>query len=92
MSDKRKKVYFILIALILVSIGVEILFAHPHYHMIWNEIAGFDILIGFAGAWLLIAVAKLAMARLLQRSETYYDEIKQSSSEKDSDGGGEDVR
>lgn len=92
MPDKKKTAYFVLAALILVSLVIEILFAHPHYHMIWNEIPGFDILIGFAGAWLLIAVAKLAMARLLQRSETYYDEIKQSSSEEDSDGGGEDVR
>ena len=52
---------------------VEVLFAHPHYHMIWNSVPGFDLLIGFAGAWVLILLAKVVMAKILQRDENYYE-------------------
>ena len=41
--------------------------------MIWNTMPGFDLIIGFAGAWGLIVLAKIVMAKLLQRGEDYYD-------------------
>ena len=69
----KKKAYFFLIAFILVMLVIEVLFAHPHYHMPWNEIPGADILIGFAGAWLLIFIAKIVLARLIQRPTDYYE-------------------
>lgn len=70
----KKKIYLILLIAIIVSLIVEILFAHPHYHMIWNIIPGADIIIGFLGAWILIFIAKIVIANLLQRRESYYDE------------------
>lgn len=42
--------------------------------MIWNEVPGADIVIGFAGAWLLILLAKKIMGGLFQRREDYYEE------------------
>lgn len=53
---------------------IEVLWAHPHYHMIWNTVPGFDLLIGFAGAWFLIILAKKIMAHMLQREEDYYEQ------------------
>ena len=70
----KKKIYLILLIAIIVSLIVEILFAHPHYHMIWNIIPGADIIIGFLGAWILIFIAKIVIANILQRRERYYDE------------------
>lgn len=70
----KKKIYLILLIAIIVSLIVEILFAHPHYHMIWNIIPGADIIIGFLGAWILIFIAKIVIANILQRKENYYDE------------------
>lgn len=69
----KKKAYLFLIAFLLVMLVIEVLFAHPHYHMPWNEIPGADILIGFAGAWLLIFLAKIVLARLIQRPTDYYE-------------------
>lgn len=69
----KKKVYIILAVVILASLIVEMLFAHPHYHMIWNTIPGADVVLGFGGAWLLILLAKKIMTSLFQRSENYYD-------------------
>lgn len=70
----KKKIYLILLIAIIVSLIVEILFAHPHYHMIWNIIPGADIIIGILGAWILIFIAKIVIANILQRRESYYDE------------------
>ena len=73
MFKNKKRVYLLLGAVMAVMVVVEVLFAHPHYHMIWNRVPGFDLLIGFAGAWALILLAKVAMAKLLQRDENYYE-------------------
>ena len=73
MFKNKKRVYLLLGAVMAVMAVVEVLFAHPHYHMIWNRVPGFDLLIGFAGAWALILLAKIAMAKLLQRDEDYYE-------------------
>jgi hypothetical protein len=39
----------------------------------WNTAPWTYILLGFAGGWLLIFLAKGVMARLQQRREDYYD-------------------
>lgn len=73
MFKNKKRVYLLLGAVMAVMVVVEVLFAHPHYHMIWNRVPGFDLLIGFAGAWALILLAKVVMAKILQRDENYYE-------------------
>ena len=74
MFKNKKRVYLLLGAVIMViMVIIEVLFAHPHYHMIWNSVPGFDLLIGFAGAWVLILLAKVVMAKILQRDENYYE-------------------
>ena len=73
MRDKRK-IYVLLGTVIFLALAAEILFALPHHHMIWNEVPGADIVIGFAGAWLLILLAKKIMGGLFQRREDYYEE------------------
>ena len=73
MFKNKKRVYLLLGAGMAVMVVVEVLFAHPHYHMIWNRVPGFDLLIGFAGAWALILLAKVVMAKILQRDENYYE-------------------
>ena len=72
MFKNKKRVYLLLAVIMVIMVIIEVLFAHPHYHMIWNRVPGFDLLIGFAGAWALILLAKVAMAKLLQRDEDYY--------------------
>ena len=74
MSKNKKRVYLLLVAVMAVMVIIEVFFAHPHYHMIWNMVPGFDLILGFAGAWGLILLAKVAMAKLLQRDENYYDD------------------
>ena len=73
MFKNKKRVYLLLAVIMVIMVIIEVLFAHPHYHMIWNSVPGFDLLIGFAGAWVLILLAKVAMAKLLQRDEDYYE-------------------
>ena len=73
MFKNKKRVYLLLGAVMAVMVVVEVLFAHPHNHMIWNSVPGFDLLIGFAGAWVLILLAKVVMAKILQRDENYYE-------------------
>ena len=38
----------------------------------WPLPFGYDIFFGFVSGWILIILAKLIMASLLQRSENYY--------------------
>ena len=73
MFKNKKRVYLLLAVIMVIMVIIEVLFAHPHYQMIWNRVPGFDLLIGFAGAWALILLAKVAMAKLLQRDEDYYE-------------------
>ena len=73
MFKNKKRVYLLLAVIMVIMVIIEVLFAHPHYHMIWNRVPGFDLLIGFAGAWALILLAKIAMATLLQSDEDYYE-------------------
>lgn len=64
--------------IIILALVTEILFASPHHHMLWNVIPGADIFIGFAGAWLLILMAKIIIAKLFQRKEDYYESEEES--------------
>ena len=73
MFKNKKRVYLLLAVIMVIMVIIEVLFAHPHYHMIWNSVPGFDLLIGFAGAWVLIRLAKVVMAKILQRDENYYE-------------------
>ena len=73
MFKNKKRVYLLLAVIMVIMVIIEVLFAHPHYHMIWNRVPGFDLLIGFAGAWALILLAKVVMAKILQREENYYE-------------------
>ena len=73
MFKNKKRLLLLLAAVMVIMVIVEVNFAHPHYHMIWNTMPGFDLIIGFAGAWGLIVLAKIVRAKLLQRGEDYYD-------------------
>lgn len=65
--SKTKKIVYILIALILIlSFVLQLLFEGLSG-------AGFYIIFGFAGAWVLILFSKRILAPLLQKSEDYYD-------------------
>jgi len=70
----KKRIYLILIFIMAVMVVVEILFAHPHFDMIWNKTTGADIIIGFVGAWFLILISKKLITFLFQRKEDYYDD------------------
>ncbi|MBR5229681.1 MAG: hypothetical protein IKW01_02400 [Firmicutes bacterium] len=88
----KKKVYIVLAAVMALMGVIEVLWAHPHYHMVWNTVPGADIIIGFAGAWALIILTKKIMAGLLQREEGYYetDTLTNSSVDHNRGGGGYD--
>lgn len=68
----KKKVYGVLGTVIVLMLLLEVLFAHPHHHRLWNIVPGADIVIGFGGAWLLILLGKVIMNKLLRRPEDYY--------------------
>jgi hypothetical protein len=42
---------------------------NPHPHFWWDEIPAFSALLGFAGAWLLVILAKSVASPLLQRPD-----------------------
>lgn len=71
-KNSKKKVYLILGVTAASMLILEICFAHPHHHRLWNVVPGADILLGFGGAWLLIFLGKIVMNKLLRRSEDYY--------------------
>lgn len=75
MFDKltKKTIYTIIAAAVAVSLVIEILFAHPHGHAIWDTVPGADIVIAFVGCWALILFSKKILAPLVQRDEDYYD-------------------
>ena len=75
MFDKltKKTIYIIIGVAVALSLVVEILFAHPHGHAIWDAVPGADIVIAFVGCWALILFSKKILAPLVQREEDYYD-------------------
>lgn len=72
-KETKKKIYIAVAIVVIISVIIEVLFAHPHGHEIWHTVPGFDILIAFAGGWILIIFAKKILAPLIQRDENYYD-------------------
>ena len=60
MFDKltKKTIYIIIAVAVAASLVVEILFAHPHGHAIWDTVPGADIIIAFVGCWALILFSK----------------------------------
>ena len=75
MFDKltKKTIYIIIGVAVALSLVVEILFAHPHGHAIWDTVPGADIVIAFVGCWALILFSKKILAPRVQREEDYYD-------------------
>ena len=73
MKENKKKWYLWICIVCAVAILVEIIFAHPHGSEVWHTVPGFDVIIGFIGAWILILFAKKVMGPVLQRKEDYYE-------------------
>lgn len=84
----KKKAYWVLGTVIVLMLLLEILFAHPHHHRLWNIVPGADIVIGFGGAWLLILLGKVVMNKLLRRPEDYYAEQSKPEDGGKKEGGG----
>ena len=72
-KSTRVKIYIIIVAVCVMSVIAEVLFAHPHGGEIWHTVPGADIVIAFAGGWILILFAKKILALIVQREENYYD-------------------
>lgn len=74
MNLNKKQVYWIIGAVVALSVVLEFFTAHPHYHEWYHETIGFNVLFGFFGGWLLIIVSKMIMMPMLQRKEEYYED------------------
>ena len=72
--QNKKRIYLSIFIILAVTLTIEKFFAHPHFSNIWNTLPGADIIIGFAGAWLLIFVSKIVISSLLQRDNGYYED------------------
>ena len=68
----KKKLYIIIAIVMVLSVGAELAGVHLHQH--WPLPFGYDIFFGFAGCWALIIMAKIIMASVLQRDESYYED------------------
>lgn len=68
----KKKIYILAAVILLVSCVAEIAGVHLHSPSWWPLLFGYDIFFGFVSGWILIILAKLIMAPLLQRHENYY--------------------
>ncbi len=69
----KKRIYIIILVVLVVAVLLEVLLAHPHGSEIWHTLPGADVIFGFVGAWVLILFAKKVLAPWLQRKEDYYD-------------------
>lgn len=70
----KKSVYLLCLAVLIVSAIAELCGVHLHAPAWWPLPFGYNIFFGFAGCWILIIVAKLIMAPLLQRDTDYYND------------------
>ncbi len=68
-----KTVYLLVAAVLLLCVLGELMGVHLHGAEWWPLPIGYNIFFGFVGAWVLIILAKMIMAPLLQRDEDYYD-------------------
>lgn len=66
--NKKKLVYWVLFAVIILSFGLQYVEDGVHH-------LGLFELIGFIGGWILIIVGKLILGPLLQRDENYYGDL-----------------
>ena len=65
----KKRIYILAAVILLVSCVAEIAGVYLHSPSWWPLPFGYDIFFGFVSGWILIILAKLIMAPLLQRSE-----------------------
>lgn len=72
----KTKAYALCIIFLVIGIAGEVAFSHGgHETPAWWPLPfGVSTGMGFLGCWILIIVAKLIMAPLLQREPDYYDE------------------
>lgn len=70
----KKKLYMIIGVVMVLSCIAEISGVHMHHPHWWPLPFGYDIFFGFVGGWILIIMAKLIMAPILQRDERYYED------------------
>ncbi len=68
-----QKTYLACAVVLVASAVAEFSGVHLHAPHWWPLPFGYNIAFGFVGAWLLIIVSKMIMARLLQRDEDYYE-------------------
>lgn len=69
-----KKLLYLLIP-IMILIGIELLFVHPHANFFWEAWAGYDAVFGFISSAVLVLIAKPLIDGLVKRPEDYYEEI-----------------
>jgi asparagine N-glycosylation enzyme membrane subunit Stt3 len=77
MSTKR--VLIVCGFVLVLTIVLEMIFAHPHVLYWWHGLIGFDFVFGLLGTLLLLGLAQGLVKQLVQRKEDYYD----------NDGGGD---
>ncbi len=72
----KKKAYAICVIFMIIGVAAEIVYDHGGHEVPawWPLPFGVPVGMGFIGCWVLIIVAKLIMAPLLQREPDYYDE------------------
>lgn len=68
----NKTVYLLSGIVIVVSVLLEILFAHHYTYYWWQSVISFDVFFGFIGCVLIIVVAKAFGKKFVQRDENYY--------------------
>lgn len=73
MMLSKQKVYLCIGAVMLLSVAGELGGIHMHHPSWWPLPFGYEIFFGFVSCALLIFTAKVVMAFLLQREESYYD-------------------
>lgn len=69
----KKRIYLVIAVILALSCAAELAGVHLHSPSWWPLPFGYDIFFGFIACWVLIIMAKLIMAPLLQRDEDYYD-------------------
>ena len=69
----KKRIYLVIAVILVLSAAAELAGVHLHSPSWWPLSFGYDIFFGFIACWVLIIMAKLIMAPLLQRDEDYYD-------------------
>ena len=70
-----KRIWLIIIAVLVLSFLVDFLFlgGQKHSEFFWSHIFGFFALFGFAACILIIVISKCLGRYWLQRKEDYYD-------------------